>query len=49
MAIGTDGLTAKDAAIGKGQDGWRKDWRSQETSRRSRQKQTQIVKKRDDV
>ena len=49
LPIGADGFAAKDAAIGKGQNGWRKGWLSQETSRRSRLEQTQIVKKRDDV
>ncbi len=49
LPIGADGFAAKDAAIGKSQNGWRKGWLSQETSRRSRLEQTQIVKKRDDV
>src|SRR5690606_37088868 len=49
LAVGTDGFAAKDAAIGKGQNGWRRSWLSQETSQRSWLEQAQIVKKRDDV
>jgi hypothetical protein len=36
MAIGTDGLAAKNAAISKGQNGRFKGWLSQENLRRSK-------------
>jgi hypothetical protein len=36
LAIGTDGLAAKNAAIGKSQDGRFKGWLTQENLRRSK-------------
>ena len=50
LAIGPDGIAAKNAAVSKGQNGRFGGWLSQEDLRLDQGlKQTQVVKKRDDV